>query len=169
MPSSPTDLLRHALATLAYRTEKALRNPPPGFEAFTPAPQCRPALAIVAHMGDLMEWGERMTHGERRWEAVPQTSWDAAGDRFFRALAALDGALAASVNETLPLEVIFQGPVADALTHVGQLTMMRGMAGPDPTRELRAGPNRRWTCRTRPGPRARGVRRRREPPESGMT
>jgi hypothetical protein len=129
MPSSPTDLLRHTLATLAYRAEKALRDPPPGFEAFRPAPRCRPALALVAHLGDLMEWGERMTHGERRWEAVPQTSWDAAGDRFFRALAALDGAVAAGAAETLPVELIFQGPVADALTHVGQLTMMRGMAG----------------------------------------
>ena len=129
MPSSPTDLLRHALATLAYRAEKALRDPPPGFEAFRPAPRCRSALALVAHLGDLMEWGERMAHGERRWEAVPQTSLDAAGDRFFRALAALDAALAAGAAETLPLEVIFQGPVADALTHVGQLTMMRGMAG----------------------------------------
>ncbi len=129
MPSALADLLRHTLATLAYRAEKALRDPPPGFESFRPAPHCRSALAIVAHMGDLMEWGERMTHGERRWENVPQTSWDAAGDRFFRALAALDAALAADVTATLPLEVIFQGPVADALAHVGQLTMMRGMAG----------------------------------------
>ena len=129
MPSHPTDFLRHALATLAYRAEKALRDPPAGFETFRAAPHSRPALAILAHMGDLMEWGERMTHGERRWEAVPQTSWDAAGDRFFRALAALDGALAAGVSDTLPREMIFQGPIADALTHVGQLTMMRGMAG----------------------------------------
>ena len=128
MSSLPIDFLRHTLATLAYRAEKALRDPPPGFEAFRPAPQCRPALAIVAHMGDLMEWGERMAHGERRWEAAPQPSWDAAVDRFFRALAALDGALAARVTEPLPLEVIFQGPIADALTHVGQLAMMRGMA-----------------------------------------
>src|SRR5215212_5056501 len=107
MPSSPTDLLRHTLATLAYRAEKALRDPPPGFEAFRPATGCRPALAIVAHMGDLMEWGERMAHGERRWESVPQPSWDAAVDRFFRAVAALDGALAAGVSEALPLEMIF--------------------------------------------------------------
>ena len=129
MSSLPIDFLRHTLATLAYRAEKALRDPPPGFEAFRPAPQCRPALAIVAHMGDLMEWGERMAHGERRWEAAPQPSWDAAVDRFFRALAALDGAVAArGTDEPLPLEVIFQGPIADALTHVGQLAMMRGMA-----------------------------------------
>ena len=128
-------------------------------------------------MGDLMEWGERMTHGERRWENVPQTSWDAAGDRFFRALAALDAALAADVTAPLPLEVIFQGPVADALAHVGQLTMMRGMAAvPDATRELRARQNRRRTCRTRPGSRSawssmatRARRSSRTSPESSIT
>ena len=140
MPSHPTDFLRHALATLAYRAEKALRDPPAGFETFRAAPDSRPALAILAHMGDLMEWGERMTHGERRWEAVPQASWDAAGDRFFRALAALDGALAAGVSDTLPREMIFQGPIADALTHVGQLTMMRGMAGAPEYRRHGAAP-----------------------------
>jgi hypothetical protein len=128
MPSLPTEFLRHTLATLAYRAEKAFRDPPPGFEAFRAAPQSRPALAIVAHMGDLMEWGERMALGERRWEAVPQPSWDAAVDRFFRALSALDGILAARGTEPVPVEVIIQGPIADALTHVGQLAMMRGMA-----------------------------------------
>ena len=123
-----TDLLRHTLATLAYRAEKALRDPPPGFEAFRPAPQCRPALAIVAHLGDLMEWGERMAHGERRWESfrsppgMPLSTGSSVPSR-----RSMPPSPQAS-GEPLPLEVIFQGPVADALTHVGQLMMMRGMA-----------------------------------------
>jgi hypothetical protein len=130
MSSHPSDpWLRHTLATLAYRAEKALRDAPPDFPTFRPSPHSRSALALVAHLGDLMEWGERMARGEKRWQAVPQTSWDAAVDRFFDGLAALDAALAETPPGSLPGEIIFQGPIADALTHVGQLTMMRGMAG----------------------------------------
>jgi hypothetical protein len=122
-------VIRHSVATLAYRAEKALRDVPPGFPEFRASPNSRSALALVAHLGDLMEWAERMTRGETRWQAVPQTSWDAATDRFFRGLAVLDAALTESRPESKRHEVTFQGPIADALTHVGQLTMMRGMIG----------------------------------------
>jgi len=121
--------LRHTLATLAYRAEKALRDAPPQFAEFRASPRSRPALALVAHLGDLLEWGTRMTRGEMRWVPVAQTSWTAATDRFFAALAEFDAALAAPPAECLRHEVIFQGPIADALTHVGQLNMMRGMFG----------------------------------------
>ena len=130
MSSPQFDLsLRHTVATLAYRAEKALRDAPPGFPEFRSSSHSRSALALVAHLGDLMEWAERMARGEGRWHAVPQTSWAAATDRFFRGLAALDRALVEMPSESLRHEIIFQGPVADALTHVGQLTMMRGMTG----------------------------------------
>ena len=130
MSSPPSHLwLRHTVATLAYRAEKALRDAPPGFPEFRASSHSRSALALVAHLGDLMEWAERMARGEARWQAVPQPSWAAAIDRFFCGLAALDIALTEMPSESLRHEVIFQGPVADALTHVGQLTMMRGMAG----------------------------------------
>ncbi len=130
MSSTSSDLwLRHTLATLAYRAEKALRDAPLDFADFRPSSHSRSALALVAHLGDLMEWAERMAHGEARWQAMPQTSWAAATDRFFRALAALDVALTETPSKSLRHELIFQGPVADALTHVGQLTMMRGMTG----------------------------------------
>jgi hypothetical protein len=130
MDAPSSDLwLRHTVATLAYRAEKALRDAPPGFSEFRPSSQSRTALALVAHLGDLMEWGERMARGEMRWQPAPQTSWDAAVDRFFDGLTALDRALVATPRETLRQDVIFQGPVADALTHVGQLAMMRGMIG----------------------------------------
>ena len=130
MSAPPSNLwLRHTIATLAYRAEKALRDAPPGFSELRLSSHSRSALALVAHLGDLMEWGERMARGEARWQAVPQTSWPSATDRFFKALAALDVALTETASKSLPQEIIFQGPVADALTHVGQLTMMRGIAG----------------------------------------
>lgn len=121
--------LRHTLATLAYRAEKALRDTPPGFADLQVSPDARTALAIVGHMGDLMEWAGRMARGEKRWDAVAPASWTEAIDRFYRGVAALDAALAQALPEGLRPEVIFQGPVADALTHVGQLTMMRRAAG----------------------------------------
>jgi hypothetical protein len=129
MASSDDTLLRHTLATLAYRAEKVLRDVPSGFGEFRASGRSRSALALVAHLGDLMEWAVRMTEGERIWIASPQTSWDDAVDRFFRTLAALDAALASGDARSLSAAVIFQGPIADALTHVGQLALMRGMAG----------------------------------------
>lgn len=121
--------LRHALATLAYRAVKVLRDVPDGFAEVRASSTSRSALEIVAHMGDLMEWGERFAQGEYRWEPVPTHDWDAAVDRFFDGLARLDRAIADGPPDDYPPQVVFQGPVADALTHVGQLAMMRGLVG----------------------------------------
>jgi len=121
--------LRHTVATLAYRAEKVLRDVPDGFPALRVSPSTRTPFQILVHLGDLMEWAERMAHGERRWQHVECKDFREARDRFFRGLAALDAALAEVPMESLPEEAIFQGPVADALTHVGQLAMLRGIAG----------------------------------------
>jgi len=127
--SASHSLLRHTVATLAYRAEKALRDVPQDFADFRASPDSRTALAIVAHLGDLMDWAIRMARGETRWKPVPQTAWTDATDRFFNGLAALDAAIAETAPETPTQEKLFQGPIADALTHVGQLSLMRGMTG----------------------------------------
>jgi len=147
--------LRHTIATLAYRAAKVLRDTPPDFGQFCPAAQSRTALSLVAHLGDLMEWGERMARGEVRWEPVPQTSWPEAVDRFFGALGALDAAVAGQASESTKHTIIFQGPVADALTHVGQLAMMRGLAGSPirPESYARAQITTGLVGRDQPGPR----------------
>lgn len=125
--STDRDLFRHALATLAYRAAKALRDAPADFAAYGGAG--RTPLEIVAHLGDLMEWGVSMANGTRKWHESEPASWDAECDRFFAALQSFDdylggdGAIACDVNR------LFQGPVADALTHVGQIAMLRRMAG----------------------------------------
>ena len=121
--------LRHTLATLAYRAEKVLRDAPAGFAQSKAGAATRTPLQILTHMGDLMEWGERMARGERRWQHVACKDWGDAHRRFFAGLAALDAALAETSANDSTDEAIFQGPVADALTHVGQLAMLRGMAG----------------------------------------
>ena len=123
------NLLRHAVATLAYRAEKVLRDPPDGFAALKLSPSSRSALEIVSHLGDLMEWGARMARGEYLWDARPSREWSAACDRFFESVKALDEAIGHAHFDKYPVEMIFQGPIADALTHVGQLSLMRGVAG----------------------------------------
>ena len=129
VPATAVEMLRHTVATLAYRAEKVLRDVPDGFADFRLGPSSRSALEILAHLGDLMAWGKRLALGEYRWEAAGSTDWVTEVDRFFRELGAMDAALAATPVAAHPVGLIFQGPVADALTHVGQLAMMRGLAG----------------------------------------
>lgn len=121
-------MLRHAVATLAYRAGKVLRDAPAGFGEVRASASSRSAAEILGHMVDLLAWGERLARGEYRWEAHGVTDWSTAVTRFFDGLAALDRALA---ETTVPLsaEVLFQGPIADALTHTGQLALLRGLAG----------------------------------------
>jgi hypothetical protein len=122
-------MLRHALATLAYRAGKALRDAPPEFSSFAPAPGSRTAGQILAHMADLMDWGESIARGAQSWHNSPVQSWDADVARFFAAVARFDDAVA-DLDPDDPLEPkLFQGPIADALQHTGQLTMMRRLAG----------------------------------------
>jgi hypothetical protein len=126
---SARPFLRHTLATLAYRAEKVVRDVPAGFAEAKVSPATRTPLQILTHMCDLMEWGERMARGVRRWQHVSCESWDEALARFFAGLEALDRALADTPADPNAEEAIFQGPIADALTHVGQLALLRGMAG----------------------------------------
>jgi hypothetical protein len=125
-PSTSRHLLRHTVATLAYRAEKVLRDAPDAFVHHRISPSSRSPLEIVSHLGDLVEWADRMAQGEYLWAPQPSDDWTAACDRFFRGLLALDASLAESTFEKYSPEVIFQGPMADALTHVGQLAMLRG-------------------------------------------
>jgi hypothetical protein len=121
--------LRHTLATLAYRAEKALRDAPPEFAEFRLSPSTRTPVEIVSHLADLMDWAERMARGEYKWTAQPVLDWHTACDRFFAGLGRVDAALAASTFDVHPGEMLLQGPLADALTHVGQITMLRGASG----------------------------------------
>ena len=88
----------------------------------------RTPFEIVSHMGDLMTWAESMARGEYKWAPESSPDWAAACDRFFAGLAAFDAALVDSPLEKYAAGVIFQGPIADALTHVGQLALIRGFA-----------------------------------------
>jgi hypothetical protein len=123
------DVVRHLAATLAYRAAKVLRDVPPGFDAAMFGSHTRRPVQIVAHMGDLMAWAVTIARGNNVWHASGGDDWNVEVLRFFDGLTALDGVLAADPPFAGSIEKLIQGPLADALTHVGQLAMLRGMAG----------------------------------------
>jgi hypothetical protein len=128
MPDPKRDLLRHTIATLAYRAAKALRDPPDAFESFRAA-EGRSAGEILAHIGDLLDWGLALAQGRKEWRDSPALPWADGAARFFAALAAFDAFLASAEVLARSEEALFQGPVADALTHVGQISLLRRLAG----------------------------------------
>jgi hypothetical protein len=131
---TPTDdgarqMLRHTLATLAYRGGKAVRGAPDGFAAFDACPGTRTPGQILAHLGDLLDWACALADGHHTWHNADPLPWDDEVERFFATLERLDRRLADTEPLGYPPERLFQGPVADALTHVGQIAMLRRMAG----------------------------------------
>lgn len=131
--SNPTDpkreLLRHGLATLAYRGGKAICNAPEGFSTFQAENGARTPVQTLAHIGDLMDWALTIAMGRREWRDANPLPWEKETERFFATIKKFDDYLASSEQvHTLP-EKLLQGPIADALTHVGQIAMLRRMAG----------------------------------------
>jgi hypothetical protein len=128
MSLTERELLRHALAVLAYRGAKPLRDAPASFASFDTGGGHTP-LAILAHICDLMDWALSHARGEGRWNNAAPGAWDAEVARFHGALAAFDAYLASDAPVRAEISRLLQGPVDDALTHVGQLMMLRRMAG----------------------------------------
>jgi hypothetical protein len=123
------EMLRHTLATLAYRGAKVVANAPDKFAKFKTLETTRTPERILAHLGDLMDWALRVAKGDYTYTEATPLPWDREVARFFAALKALDDYLASDAPLGYPAETIFQGPIADALTHVGQIAMLRRMAG----------------------------------------
>ena len=126
--SETVDLLRHALATLAYRGGKAMRGAPASFADFRAGDSTRTPVQIVAHLGDLLDWAGFLARGEKTWNESKPQDWDKEVQRFFDALQRLDQQLASQPLQC-KAERLFQGPIADALTHVGQIAILRRIAG----------------------------------------
>lgn len=122
-------LLRHTVATLAYRGGKVLRGAPPSFAEFRVSETSRTPGQILAHIGDLLDWCLSTVRGKQEWHNSAPVAWDQGTGRFFAALAALDRQLASGENLAVPAEQLFQGPIADAFTHIGQIAMLRRVAG----------------------------------------
>lgn len=122
-------LLRHSVAVIAYRGGKAIRNAPPEFAAFKAGPTTRTPLEILSHVADLMAWVALLAEGRKGWQEAPPADWEGQRARFFENLAKLDALLASDTPLAAPADKLLQGGLADALTHVGQINMLRRMAG----------------------------------------
>jgi hypothetical protein len=128
-PDPQREFLRHALATVAYRGGKALRDAPTEFATFRVGEGSRTPGEILAHLGDLLDWALSMAEGNQRWQNSEPLAWEGGVRRFHAGLQAFDDYLASSAPLAVSAESLFQGPVADALTHVGQIAYLRRVAG----------------------------------------
>jgi hypothetical protein len=129
MTDATCELLRHTVATLAYRGGKTLRNAPDSFAGFQVSPKTRTPGQILAHISDLLDWALSLAKGKQQWHDSAPLPWDQEVERFFAALRAFDDYLVSENPLGISAEKLFQGPIADALTHIGQIAMIRRLAG----------------------------------------
>jgi len=123
------EMLRHTVATLAYRGSKAVRDAPDSFASFRASETSRTPAEILAHIGDLLDWALSMAKGAEAWRDSRPQPWAQDVERFHSCLARFDEYLASSEDLKCTCERLFQGAIADSLTHVGQLAMLRRIAG----------------------------------------
>jgi hypothetical protein len=126
---SQREIVRHIIATMVYRGAKTLRDAPSGFGVFRINPKSRTPVEIVAHMGDLFDWALTIAKGQGVWHSSPPQVWDREVDRFYASVKEFDTYLAGPSTIACPLEKLIQGPIADAITHIGQLAMLRHLFG----------------------------------------
>ena len=128
MNSETRQFLRHTVATVAYRGEKAIRNAPETFANFKIGETTRTPIQILAHIGDLFDWALSMARGETKWNDSALLTWENEAKRFFETLQKFDDYLVSDAEIHAPLEKLFQGPIADALQHIGQINLLRRLA-----------------------------------------
>ena len=123
------EVLRHMVATVAFRGGLAVEDAPESFALFTAHEAIRTPGEILAHIGDLFEGSLHLVKGEMVYLTSTPLPWPEEIKRFFSAVKAFDSYLASDAALACPVEKLVQGPVGDALTHVGQIVMLRRMAG----------------------------------------
>jgi hypothetical protein len=123
------NLIRHLLATLAYRTTKAIREVPDGYSDLSIGADVRTPVEILHHMSDVLLFAYRALVRSERME-IALAAWETEVERFYDDLDRLDEAIACGIEpKELSWEQLLQGPLSDVMTHVGQLAMLRRLAG----------------------------------------
>ena len=129
MADAKRDMLRHTVATVAYRGRKAVTGAPDGFAEFRASESSRTPGEILAHVGDLFDWALSMAKGQQAWRDSAPQKWPQEVARFFETLTRFDAWLASDEPLATEPERLLQGPVADALPPIGQIAMLRRIAG----------------------------------------
>lgn len=88
------EMLRHMVATIAYRGGKAIRGAPEGFGSVSVGEGSRSAVEILAHIGDLFDWARALADGEHRWAESTDLDWDTQVERFYSGLSEVDTRIA---------------------------------------------------------------------------
>lgn len=122
------EMLRHMVATIAYRGGKAIRGAPEGFGSVSVGEGSRSAVEILAHIGDLFDWARALADGEHRWAESTDLDWDTQVERFYSGLSEVDTRIASEEPLGRDPHRLLQGPLADALTHIGQIALLRRLA-----------------------------------------
>ena len=126
--ASERRLLRHFLATIAYRSQKAVRGAPAEFSEFRAARGVRTPHELVRHMSDVLGYARAHLRGDS-WRARRLPTFDEEVERLHEILDDLSAQLAtADLADGLP-DRLLQGPLSDAMSHAGQLAMLRRLAG----------------------------------------
>ena len=121
------ELLRHFLGAIAYRTQKSLRDAPEHYPTFSAGNRVRTPTELLRHMSSLMGY-VRTFFEEGTYKAEPLPTFDEEVERFHGLLDAVGSLLASGAECSISTEQLLQGPFADAMTHVGQLAMLRRLA-----------------------------------------
>src|SRR5215471_13703497 len=119
-PSSSRQLLRHTVATVAYRGGKTVRGAPESFAEFKIGEKSRTPAQILAHIGDLYDWALACAKGKHEWHDSTPLPWSQEVQRFFKVLQAFDDFLASAAQHGFVAEKIFQGAIANSLSNIGQ-------------------------------------------------
>jgi len=106
-----------------------VRGAPASFASFKASPTTRTPAQILAHIGDLLDWALSIAKGKETWHNAKPKPWKQEVKRFHTALARFDRYLAGKSELSASCERMFQGPIADALTHIGQIAMLRRLSG----------------------------------------
>ena len=126
---SKREALRHLVATVAYRGAVAIADAPENFAEFRVHNETRTPGELLAHIGDLLQGSLYLSKGELVYLTSSPLEWTEEVARFFSAIKQLDEYFASESEIACPIEKLIQGPIGDALTHIGQIVMLRRIAG----------------------------------------
>ena len=121
-------LLRHFLASIAYHASKAIRDAPPNYPELDVGMGVRTPRRILNHVTGVLSYAHSFyeQYDTTYFEDKP---WGDEVDHFYETLGRLDASMAESKPREVTERQLLQGPLSDAMAHVGQLLMLRRLAG----------------------------------------